>query len=336
MDIPTDPETFELLVRFCQGLDLKIRILPSWNDLVKSLRASEKVLQETVKLGLVDACFESSIEMALVNPRLLGEPIRNPNNDNVDGNNSKEMKNGRNSWREVIEAVERLLPHEQGLLPCTLLFEMLNSAIIWEASSKCKQGLEIRIGKQLDQVTVKDLLIPSRRYAKEVGYDVECVASDVDLDIETLSLLIEMSISASIGTQRSFDGLYRAIDVYLDRHRFLTELERKDIFELERDFDKGREGCNDRLRKVAAREEEEEAVGVAGGCEDRDGENGKQESITTPFDHSPVVQEGHNVSGHGQKEASGGPNAEGVAEGNTVNPTEQIAPHVTQDLTLEQ
>lgn len=60
------------------------------------------------------------------------------------------------------------------------------------------------------------------------------------------------------------------------------------------------------------------------------------ESITTPFDHSPVVQEGHNVSGHGQKEASGGPNAEGVAEGNTVNPTEQIAPHVTQDLTLEQ
>ncbi|KAE9463026.1 hypothetical protein C3L33_05066, partial [Rhododendron williamsianum] len=303
--------------------------------------------------------------MALVNPHLLGEPIRNPNNDNVDGSDSEEMKNGyrpnarrrlfvldrqRNSWREVIEAVESLLPQEQGLLPCTLLFEMLNSAIILEASSKCKQKLEIRIGKQLDQATVKDLLIPSR-------------------------------------------------------------------FELERDFDKGREGCDDRLRKVAAREEEEEAVGVAGGCEEevriemermgskvmelerecdmirREIQSGccgrarkekagmwremkrkfgcttsvinssstlgdleqnleydleeqienfastdgtPTESITTPSEHSLVVQEGHNVTVHGQKEASGGPNVDGVAEGNTANPAEQIAPPVTQDLTLEQ
>lgn len=60
------------------------------------------------------------------------------------------------------------------------------------------------------------------------------------------------------------------------------------------------------------------------------------ESITTPSEHSPVVQEGHNVTVHGQKEASGGPNVDGVAEGNTANPAEQIAPPVTQDLTLKQ
>ncbi|XP_058195325.1 BTB/POZ domain-containing protein At5g17580 [Rhododendron vialii] len=442
MDIPTDPETFELVVRFCHGRELKLspencipltclsnylgmtenhstnnllkraltylqqRILPNWNDLVNSLKASEKVLQEAVKLGLVDACFESIIEMALVNPHLLGELIRNPSNDDVDDSDSEEMKNvyrpnarrrlfvldrksedlntlslqlyepiirgmihrkvppeyvaasicqyakrwvfssstrgddvliyRRNSRSEVIEAVERLLPHEQGLLPCTFLFEMLNSAIILEASSKCKEGLEIRIGKQLDQATVKDLLIPSQGYAKEVEYDVECikrilksfygnyvrsdisglitvaelvedflveVASDVDLNTETFTLLAEMSISASVGTQTSSDGIYRAIDVYLDTHRFLTESEREDVcsildchklspkarehasqnnrlplrvvvqvlfvgqLSLREILTKEAEGCDDRLRKVAAREEEEEAVRV-GGCEE--------------------------------------------------------------------
>ncbi|KAG5521404.1 hypothetical protein RHGRI_033841 [Rhododendron griersonianum] len=442
MDIPTDPETFELVVRFCHGFELKLspenciplaclanylgmnenhstnnllkraltylqqRILPNWNALVKSLKTSEKVLQEAVKLGLVDVCFESIIEMALVNPHLLGEPIRNPKNDDVDDSGSEEMKNvyrpnarrrlfvldrqsedlntlslqlyepiiggmilrkvppeyvaasicqyakrwvfssstrgddvliyRRNSRSEVIEAVERLLPHEQGLLPCTFLFEMLNSAIILEASSKCKEGLEIRIGKQLDQATVKDLLIPSQGYTKEVEYDVECVkrilksfycnyarsdisglitvaelvedflvevASDVDLNAETFILLAEMSISASVGTQRSSDGIYRAIDVYLHTHRFLTESEREDVcsvldchklspearehasqnnrlplrvvvqalfvgqLSLRETLTKEVEDCDNRLRKVAVREEEEEAV-RAGGCEE--------------------------------------------------------------------
>lgn len=441
MDIPTDPETFELVVRFCHGLELKLspenvvpltclahylemkethstnnllkraltyfdqRILPSWNDLVKALRASEKVFQHAVDLGLVGACAESIIAMALVNPQLLGEPIKNPSHADVDDSDSEGKDNvyrpnarrqlfvldrqsedlntlslqlyepiigemirrevpmeyvaaslclyarkwgfpsstggddaliyRRNSGREVIEAVERLLPHEQGLIPCTFLFEMLNSAIILESSSECRERLEIRIGKQLDQATVKDLLIPSQGYAKEGEYDVECVkrilksfycnyarsdvsgliivaelvedflvevASDVDLKTETFILLAQISISASVGTQRSSDGIYRAVDVYLDKHRFLTESEREDVcsvldchklspearehasqndrlplrlvvqvlfvgqLSLRETLTKEVEGCDDRLRKVVAREEKEESFRVSG-CE---------------------------------------------------------------------
>lgn len=171
----------------------------------------------------------------------------------------------RKSQREILEAVERLLPHLRGLLPCTLLFEMLRFAIVLEASSNCRNGFEMRIGKQLDQATAKDLLIPSHGYAMEVQYDIECVrrilkhfyanyaasnisgliavaelveeflaevASDIDLKVETFTALSEMSVAATLGTHRSSDGLYKAIDIYLNKHRHLTESEREEVCQL--------------------------------------------------------------------------------------------------------
>ncbi|KAM3357732.1 BTB/POZ domain-containing protein [Capsicum galapagoense] len=169
----------------------------------------------------------------------------------------------RNSQREIIEAVERLLPQERGLIPCSLLSQMLRSAIILDADTECKSGLEIRIGKQLDQATVKDLLIPAQGYAKEEQYDTESVkrilknfysnytskdtsglvvvaelvddflaevASDIDLKLNTFLSLAELSQAASGGTNRNSDGMYRAIDIYLDKHRYLTDWEREEIF----------------------------------------------------------------------------------------------------------
>ena len=365
-DIPADPETFELVVRFCRGFELNLstdnivplcclahylgmteshsvdnllkkaltlfgeRVLPSWNESVKALRASEKVAKQAMHLGLVDACLESIIGKALADPHLLGQPIRpwtsgvdieddenyKPNvrrrlfvidweseslstlslrlytpiidamvkhkvpsqyvaaslceyvkkwgfSGNAGGGETSIYK--RNDQREVIEAVERLLPRERGLVPCSLLSEMLRFAVSLEASSDCKNGLEIRIGTQLDQATVEDLLIPSQGYAKETQYDTECVrrilknlyrnntsldipgiikvselmeeflvevASDIDLRISTFVSLAEMAAVTSRGTRRSSDGMYRAIDIYLDKHKHLTEAEREEACQM--------------------------------------------------------------------------------------------------------
>ncbi|CAL5382428.1 unnamed protein product [Camellia sinensis] len=363
-DIPADPEILELVMRFCHGLEVNMstenvvplsclayylgmtekhstnnllkktltyfeqRIISSWNESIKALRASGNILEQAVNLGLVDACIESIVGQALVEPRLLGEPIKNSINDD----DSESQENGyrpnarrqlfvldwqsqdlislslqlyepiiqtmiqrhvpaeyvaaslsqyaqkwvfskstkadnmsiykKNSQREVIEALERLFPREKGLVPSTLLFEMLHSAMFLEASSDCREGFEVRIGKQLDQATVKDLLIPSQGYAREAKCDVECVrrilknfycnythsdvsglitvaqlvedllaevANDVDLKTITFISLAEMSNSVSVGIQRSSDGIYRAIDIYLDKHRHLTESEREEV-----------------------------------------------------------------------------------------------------------
>ncbi|KAE8713313.1 hypothetical protein F3Y22_tig00110213pilonHSYRG00291 [Hibiscus syriacus] len=357
-DVPADSETFELVARFCHGYAVQMsaenivpliclsyylgmdenhcnnnllskavtffeqRVLPSWNEIVKALRSSEKYLQQTMQLGLFDACLQAMVAKALENPRHLGEPIiisRN-NGDVGDKPNAKRrlfaldwqedlttlslqlyepimytMKqhgippeyisasiyryakkwilfcsNGeetvsiykRKSQRSVIETLEKLLPHGRELLPCTLLFEMLRGAIDLEASSACRNGFEIRIGKQLDQAKAKDLLIPSQGYAKELQYDIECirrilkifygnydssdasgfitvaelmeeflaeVACDIDLMVDTFVSLEEMSMAAALGTKRNSDGIYRAIDIYLEKHAYLTEKEKEQV-----------------------------------------------------------------------------------------------------------
>ncbi|XP_076922816.1 BTB/POZ domain-containing protein At3g03510-like [Bidens hawaiensis] len=55
------------------------------------------------------------------------------------------------------------------------------------------------------------------------------VANDTDLRKDSFISLAEMSIAASDGTQRPSDGIYRAIDIYLNKHRYLTESEREEI-----------------------------------------------------------------------------------------------------------
>ncbi|KAF4395308.1 hypothetical protein F8388_001695, partial [Cannabis sativa] len=169
-----------------------------------------------------------------------------------------------NSQREIIEAVERLLPRERGLIiPCTILLRILKSAMFFNASLECRDGLEFRIGTSLHHATVKDLLILSQNQvcSREVKYDIDCIrrilkqfygnyssshlsglilvaelfeeflaeisSSDIDLKLETFIELAELSVSLSMGTQKKSDGLYKAIDIYLDKHRYLTESERE-------------------------------------------------------------------------------------------------------------
>ncbi|KAI3440260.1 NPH3 domain-containing protein [Psidium guajava] len=307
---------------------LEERVLPSWNETIRALRLSEKLLQQAADLGLIGACLNSIIAKAQVDPRLLGKPIKAPKLDEssegeVDGEcrpnarrklfvldwqsedlttlplqfyepvikamnlqgippefvaaslcqyvkrwicsspTGEETMSIYNSQREVIEAVERLLPREPRLLPCTLLFQMLNSALNLEASADCRNGFEIRIGRQLDQATVNDLLIPFRGYATETQYDLGCVkrilksfytnytdasdfikvadlieellaelAGDVDLEVTSFLALAEMSLAASTEIHASSDGIYRAIDIFLDKHRSLTELEKEEVCRL--------------------------------------------------------------------------------------------------------
>ncbi|KAK4797691.1 hypothetical protein SAY86_030017 [Trapa natans] len=368
-DIPTDTETFKIVARFCHGLDPQLsaenvipliclashlrmtenltpnnllsqaldffesRILPSWNETLRALRMSEKVLQQAASLGLIDACLESIVAKVMIDPRLLGKPVKSSRSESCNGEEEDdevdEFKpnarrklfvdgwqledlaalpvhfyepimnaiklhgvpleyvaaslcahmtrwvgaagfsegeesisfHKRNSQREAIEAIERLLPHEKGLLPCPVLFQMLRYSISLEARCECRDGLEGRIGRQLDQAKVKDLLIPCEGYAKEGKYNIgsvkrilknfysNCTSSDLvgitrvadlmedflaeaaadrDLDVNKFVSLAEMSTAASLGNDRSSDGIYKAVDIFLDRHGYLTDSEREE------------------------------------------------------------------------------------------------------------
>lgn len=77
--------------------------------------------------------------------------------------------------RLLLESIASLLPAEKGAVSCSFLLKLLKAATILNASSSSKMELARRVGLQLEEATVNDLLIPSLSYTNDMLYDVELV-----------------------------------------------------------------------------------------------------------------------------------------------------------------
>eukprot|EP00249_Psilotum_nudum_P024068 c29080_g1_i1 orf=671-2590(-) len=178
--------------------------------------------------------------------------------------------------RVLLEAIDGLLPSQKGVSSTHFLFGLLRISLILNASSACKSNLEKRIGMQLEQATLDDLLIPNYSYTVETLYDIDCiqrildhfllydqthetpatpqsfegpfvgspsvsplltvakliddylaeVAPDINLKPAKFQSLAEMLPDYSRVLD---DSLYRAIDIYLKAHSWLTEKEREHL-----------------------------------------------------------------------------------------------------------
>ncbi|XP_010444776.1 PREDICTED: BTB/POZ domain-containing protein At5g66560-like [Camelina sativa] len=149
------------------------------------------------------------------------------------------------------------------------LFGLLRTSIILNASETCRHLLERKIGSQLERATLDDLLVPSYSYLNETLYDVDLVerilghfldtleqsntAAIVEADGRSPSLipvgklmdgfLAEIASDANLKSDKFYnlaislpdqarlydDGLYRAVDVYLKAHPWVSEAEREKI-----------------------------------------------------------------------------------------------------------
>ncbi|XP_077210255.1 BTB/POZ domain-containing protein At1g67900-like [Tasmannia lanceolata] len=77
--------------------------------------------------------------------------------------------------RMVLESIVTLLPMKKGSVSWSFLLKLLKAAIIVSACSSSKMELARRVGIQLEEATVGDLLIPSLSYTNETLYDVDIV-----------------------------------------------------------------------------------------------------------------------------------------------------------------
>lgn len=77
-------------------------------------------------------------------------------------------------YRSVVETIVRLLPSEKGSVPCGFLLKLLKASMTLECGEVERHELMRRIGQQLEEATVMDLLI--RAPAEETTiYDVDMV-----------------------------------------------------------------------------------------------------------------------------------------------------------------
>ncbi|KAK4345597.1 hypothetical protein RND71_035773 [Anisodus tanguticus] len=182
--------------------------------------------------------------------------------------------------RALLEEIMELLPNQRGVTETRFLLRLLRTAMMLQASPSCRENLERRVGLQLDEAALDDLLIPNMGYSVETLYDIDCFQRILDhfISIEHASSApspCNMEESQSMEGSHSLtsltrvanlvdsylsevapdvnfkfpkfqslaatipdfarplsDGIYRAIDIYLKAHPWLTDSEREQICRL--------------------------------------------------------------------------------------------------------
>ncbi|CAN7117563.1 unnamed protein product [Brassica rapa subsp. narinosa] len=166
--------------------------------------------------------------------------------------------------RFFVETLTGILPPEKDSVPCNFLLRLLRTAKMVGANQNYLTELENRVAWQLDQASIKELMIPSFSHTCGTLLDVELVTRLVKkfagLDSEgvktgaalvkvaklvdsylaesaidsglTLPELISLAEALPSHARTTEDGLYRAIDTYLKAHPHVMKQERKELCRL--------------------------------------------------------------------------------------------------------
>ncbi|KAL3839661.1 hypothetical protein ACJIZ3_024252 [Penstemon smallii] len=183
--------------------------------------------------------------------------------------------------RALLEEIVELLPTQKGVIHTRFLLRLLRTAMVLQVSPSCRENLERRVGLQLDQASLEDLLMPNMGYSVETLYDIDCfqrildhfmsmdnqastavspciveesqlmegtqsltsitmVANLVDAYLADVAPDVNLkfpkfqSLAAAVPdyARPLSDGIYRAIDIYLKAHQWLTDSEREQICRL--------------------------------------------------------------------------------------------------------
>ncbi|XP_024013418.1 putative BTB/POZ domain-containing protein At3g49970 isoform X2 [Eutrema salsugineum] len=166
--------------------------------------------------------------------------------------------------RVILETIVSLLPRERNAVSVSFLSMLLRAAIYLETTVACRFDLEKRMGLQLRQVVLDDLLIPSYSFnGDNTMFDVDTVQrilmNYLEFEVEGNSISfatdigeLMMTYLAEIASDRNInltkfiglaecipeqsriteDGMYRAIDIYLKVHPNISEMEKKKLCSL--------------------------------------------------------------------------------------------------------
>ncbi|XP_048440077.1 root phototropism protein 3-like [Pyrus x bretschneideri] len=165
--------------------------------------------------------------------------------------------------RFFVETLVGVLPPEKDSIPCNFLLRLLRTANMVAVEPAYRAELEKRISWQLDQASLKELMIPSFSHTCGTLLDVELVTRlvkrFVNLDEAAKSgaamvkvsklvdcYLAEAALDANLSlnefgalagalpshSRATDDGLYRAIDTYLKAHPGVSKQDRKNLCRL--------------------------------------------------------------------------------------------------------
>ncbi|KAL5181446.1 BTB/POZ domain-containing protein [Glycine soja] len=136
--------------------ELTLLGLPVFKQLILAMKGSE------LKPEIIETCF-----MQYAKKHIPGLSRSN--------RKALTLSSSETEQKELLEIVILNLSLKHST-PLRFLFRLLRTATVLIASEACRNVMEKKIGSQLDEVTVDDLLIPSYSYLNETLYDIDCVA----------------------------------------------------------------------------------------------------------------------------------------------------------------
>ncbi|CAI9757763.1 unnamed protein product [Fraxinus pennsylvanica] len=219
----------------------------------------------------------SSIKEKGVRPDLIGSIITHyaskwlPDLSDDDGkkmiaNVEESPESVTTSWmkkRFFVETLVGILPPEKESIPCNFLLRLLRVASMVRVEPAYRAELEKRISWQLDQASLRELMIPSFSHTSTTLLDVELVHRlvrgfmNLDEAVRSGAALVKVAklvdcylAEAAVDSNLTFsefvalasevpgharamdDGLYRAIDTYLKAHPGVSKKERNRLCKL--------------------------------------------------------------------------------------------------------
>ncbi|XP_057772939.1 root phototropism protein 3 [Salvia miltiorrhiza] len=163
----------------------------------------------------------------------------------------RQSADGEASWRMkrcFIETLVGILPPEKDSVPCSFLLRAARVAGVVGAEAGCREEIERRVSRQLDEAPLKELMMVDsevvvrlvRRFMNEEevcrsGAALKKVARLVDGYLAeaavdphlTLPQFVALATALPCHARATDDGVYRAIDIYLKAHPGLSKQERK-------------------------------------------------------------------------------------------------------------
>nr|KYP45028.1 Root phototropism protein 3 [Cajanus cajan] len=119
--------------------------------------------------------------------------------------------------RLLLESIVSLLPAEKGAVSCSFLLKLLKAANILNASASSKVELATRVGLQLEEATVNDLLIRSVSNTNDMVYDVDLVMIILEQFMlqENINFEFQESRRSSSASHSSKLKVAKLVDRYL-------------------------------------------------------------------------------------------------------------------------
>lgn len=142
-----------------------------------SLPLYKRLIQAVESKGMSPECIAASL-IAYARKYL---PLMNRLSSFNDANHANSGTNiSDEDQRALLEEIVGLLPNKKGVTSSKFLLRLLRTAMILHASQSCRENLEKRVGAQLDQAVLIDLLIPNMGYSVETLYDIDCIQRILD------------------------------------------------------------------------------------------------------------------------------------------------------------